>query len=182
MLLNQTALVVVDMENGFVNDRSRHIVAPLTQVVDRWQRAGGATIFSRFLNAPGSPYERLIGWSRLRTAPETDLIPELQPHLKNGVQLDKPFYTVFSDEGEQLVRQGGWTDLVFCGIATESCVLKSAVDAFERGYTPWVLVDACASHGGQEAHEAGLLVAGRFIGRQQLIHSADLFASLQRVA
>ena len=58
--------------------------------------------------------------------------------------------------------------LVLCGVATDGCVLKTAVDAFERGVEPIVVVDACASHGGTAAHEAGLLLLGRFIGKDQL--------------
>lgn len=34
---------------------------------------------------------------------------------------------------------------MFCGIATERDVLKSAADAFEHGYGPWIVTDACAS-------------------------------------
>jgi nicotinamidase-related amidase len=63
--------------------------------------------------------------------------------------------------------------LVLCGIATDGCVLKSAVDAFERGIEPVVVTDACASHAGREIHEAGLLLLARFIGPGQLKSAAD---------
>jgi len=63
--------------------------------------------------------------------------------------------------------------LVLCGIATDGCVLKTAVDAFERGIEPVVVVDACASHAGNAVHEAGLLLLGRFIGAGQLRSVAD---------
>jgi nicotinamidase-related amidase len=53
-------------------------------------------------------------------------------------------------------------------------VLKTAVDAFERDLTPWIVQDACASHAGPEPHNAGLLVARRFIGRSQIISAAGL--------
>jgi nicotinamidase-related amidase len=29
-----------------------------------------------------------------------------------------------------------------CSIDTDICVLKTAVDAFERNFTPWILKDA----------------------------------------
>lgn len=31
---------------------------------------------------------------------------------------------------------------VVCGIATDFCVLKTAIDTFERNLTPWVIEDA----------------------------------------
>ncbi|WP_254403348.1 isochorismatase family protein [Streptomyces anulatus] len=79
-----------------------------------------------------------------------------------------------------MVRGGGWTDLVFCGIATESCVLKSAADAFEHGHAPWIVTDACASDAGTDVHDAGLVVARRLIGTGQLVtteHVVDQLAA-----
>ena len=56
-----------------------------------------------------------------------------------------------------------------CGIATDNCVLKSAVDLFEAGLEPLVLAADCASHGGPECHAAGLLLLARFIGAERVI-------------
>lgn len=151
-------------------------------VLDAWRQVGGDVMFTRFHNAPGSPYERLIHWSRLQGPPETDITSELRPYLDGAVDvIDKPHYTLFTSEGIVAVAKGGWHDLVFCGVATDGCVLKSAVDAFELGYTPWVLTDACASHAGEEVHEAGLNLLGRFIGRGQLLDSTALLARLSQL-
>lgn len=175
MELSRSVLVVVDMQNGFVRPPSQHVVPVVVSLVGRWQAAGGATIFTRFINYPGSPYERLIGWSRVAEAPETDLVDDLLPYAARATAtIDKPGYTLFTDHGTQVIADGGWTNLLFCGLTTESCVCKSAVDAFERDLTPWVVTDACGSHGGAEPHRAGLLVLRRFIGQNQLITSADL--------
>lgn len=172
---DKTVLVVVDVQNGFVGSRSRHVVPVIVDLVRRWQARGGSTIFSRYLNYAGSPYERLIGWTRMRSAPETDLITELQPYAERAAAVvDKTIYSLFNDQGTDVLARGGWTDLLICGIATESCVCKTAVDAFERNLTPWVLTDACASHAGTVTHEAGLVVTSRFIGKRQLISTSDL--------
>jgi nicotinamidase-related amidase len=53
-------------------------------------------------------------------------------------------------------------------------VLKTAVDAFERDLTPWILKDACASHAGPKAHAAGLFITGRFIGTNQIIQTTSI--------
>src|SRR6185312_1162674 len=111
---------------------------------------------------------------QLQESPQTDIVPELKALAEHAIVLDKTIYSLFNAEGTRLVRSHGWTDLYICGIATESCVLKTAVDAFELDLTPWVLEDASASHAGQIAHEAGLLVTRRFIGEGQIIQSADM--------
>lgn len=177
-----TLLVVIDMQHGFLNERSRHVVPRVVSLLDAWRQVGGEVIFTRFHNAPGSPYERLIHWTRLQGPPDTDIVSELRPYAGGAADvIDKPHYTLFTSEGIEAVRKGGWHDLVFCGAATDGCVLKSAVDAFEQDYTPWVLTDACASHAGAQAHEAGLTLLRRFIGRDQLVDSAGLLARLDRV-
>ncbi len=131
-------------------------------------------MFTRYFNYVGSPYERLIGWTAMAHAPDTELVPELAPHVGQSPVVDKCIYSLFTQEGTQLVDEHGWTDLYICGIDTDSCVLKTAVDAFERDLTPWIVEDACASHAGSESHNAGLLVARRFIGRSQIISAAGL--------
>lgn len=173
--LSTSVLVVIDMQKGFVREKSAHVVPVVVDLVRRWQAAGGATVFTRFLNHPGSPYERLIGWTQLSSAPQVDLVDELQPYVAHAAAVvDKPGYTLFTSRGTEVVAAGGWRDLVICGLTTESCVCKTAVDAFEMDLTPWVVTDACGSHAGAEAHEAGLLVTRRFIGAGQLIKVADL--------
>ncbi|WP_244178790.1 isochorismatase family protein [Streptomyces rubellomurinus] len=105
----------------------------------------------------------------------TGITRDPSPHARKATAvLDKTIYSLFTDEGADLVRRHGGTDLYICGIATESCVLKTAVDAFERDLTPWLLEDAVASHAGQAAHDAGILVASRFIGPGQIIKTADI--------
>ena len=168
-------LVVVDVQNGFITEYSRPVVPIIVDLVHRWQAAHHDVIFTRYLNYPGSPFERLIGWTKMTDGPQTELVPELTPYV--GPQtpvIDKYIYTLFTPEGTRLVDERGWTDLYVCGIDTEICVLKTAVDAFEHDLTPWILEDASASHSGPKAHAAGLFIAGRFIGMNQIIQTASL--------
>lgn len=175
-------LVVVDVQNGFITEHSKPVVPVIVGLVHRWQAAHGDVMFSRYRNHAGSPFERLMGWTKMIDGPETDLIDELAPYV--GAQtpvLDKCIYSLFTPEGTHLINERGWTDLYLCGIDTDMCVLKTAVDAFERDLTPWVLEDACASHVGPEAHSTGLLIARRFIGANQIIRTTSLSESAQPV-
>jgi nicotinamidase-related amidase len=168
-------LVVVDVQNGFVTEHSRPVLPVIVDLVRRWQTARGDVVFSRYLNYADSPFERLIGWTKMTDGPETELVTELAPYIgPHTPVIDKYIYTLFTPEGTNLVDERGWTDLYVCGIDTEICVLKTAVDAFERDLTPWILKDACASHSGSETHAAGLLIAGKFIGTNQIIRTKSL--------
>ncbi|MFD4833653.1 isochorismatase family cysteine hydrolase [Streptomyces uncialis] len=179
MDIGTTVLVVIDMQNGFVNHHSRHAVPAVSGLVAQWSAAGRPVVFTRYFNYPDSPYERYFQWSRLQGPPETDIVPELADAAAHAhAVVDKTGYTLLTPEAAELIHRAGWTDLVFCGIATESCVLKSAADAFEHGYAPWIVTDACASDAGPAVHDAGLLVARRLIGTGQLVNTGHVMGRL----
>lgn len=183
MDIGRAALVVIDTQNGFVNHHSRHAVPAIADLVAQWSAAVRPVIFTRYFNYPDSPYERFFQWHRLQASPETDIVPELAEAASHAhAVVDKTGYTLLTPEAAEVIRQAGWTDLVFCGIATESCVLKSAADAFEHGYAPWIVTDACASDAGPEVHDAGLLVARRLIGPGQLVTSEVVMGQLTAYA
>lgn len=132
MSTERVALIVIDMQNGFVNDHSRSIIPRVVDLVERWQTAERPVVFTRYFNYPGSPFEKIINWTKLQGPPQTDIIPELTPYTGRALAiLNKEIYSYFTNEGAALAEKEGWTEMVFCGLATESCVLKSAVDAFE---------------------------------------------------
>lgn len=170
-------LVVVDVQNGFVNEHSRDVVPAVVRLVKAWQEAGCPVVFARFRNEAGSPYETITGWTRLRSDMERALVSELSPYTDAAAAIvEKTTSSFLTTEAEQLIRASGWTDLVFCGIDTDSCVYDSAVAAYQGGYRPWLVTDACASTGGAEYHDAALLLARRNIGAKQLVTTTDVLA------
>jgi nicotinamidase-related amidase len=183
MRSDHAALIVIDAQRGFINDHSRHVLPMISQLADRWAAAGGAVAFSRYHNYPGSPFETFLGWTDVRTSPDTDIADELADRARRAqAVIDKTGYTVFNAVGLKVMAEFGWNDLVFCGLDTDTCVLKSAVDAFELGHTPWLVTDACASHSGADQHQLGLTMAGRFIGSGQLTTTCRLLADLDHPA
>lgn len=168
-------LVVVDVQNGFVTEHSQHVVPVIEQLVQEWLDRGRDVVFTRYLNYDDSPFEKIMGWSKLKESPEIDIVDELQDLSRKATAvIDKKIYTLFNDEGTALADVRQWTDMFVCGIDTEVCVLKTAVDAFEHGIRSWVLTDASASHSGQAPHDAGVLVAQKMIGRRQTITTATI--------
>jgi nicotinamidase-related amidase len=175
-------LIVIDVQNGFVTCHSSAVVPVIAGLVRAWQDGGGTVIFTRYFNYPGSPYERLIGWRALQEAPETDLADEIAPLAAGSLVADKTAYTALTPEVRGLLKSEGYTDLLLCGIATDGCVLKTALDAFEGGYVPWVLADACASNASSappaQVHSSALALLSRLIGPGQLIRAEQALALL----
>lgn len=167
-------LLVIDMQNGFVNHNSDHVIANVVRLLETFQSSSLPVAFTRFRNYDNSPWVRWIKWTRFITGPEIELIASLQP--PQGPVFDKTTYTSLTPELLAFTEKSGVDTFVLCGIATDGCVLKTAVDVFERGLQPVVLADACASHAGTAVHDAGLLLIRRFIGTSQ-VRTVDDFLS-----
>lgn len=171
-------LLVIDVQNGSVNPHSKHIVEPLCTFVEKWLAQGNQAIFTRFINDPDSQWEKLMHWSRVRIEPEISLVPRLAEMAistnKQVTIVDKHSYSSLTPEVKSIITRSASSRILLCGIATDACVLKTAVDLFEARRTPLVLVDLCASEAGAIAHRAGLIVIERLIGAEQMIVSGTI--------
>lgn len=157
-------LIVIDVQRGFVNDATRHVPARVTALQHRY----GRVIATRFVNPPGSQHRRLIGWQRFAPGSgDTALAFEPAAHVRIT---DKTTYSCLTGDCRALLA--GCDEVHLCGIATDNCVLASAIALFEAGLRPVVLEDACASHAGADYHAWGLRILRRLIGAAQ-VRSAD---------
>ena len=155
-------LIVIDVQNGFVNGHTRHVVP----VVERLQHGYERIHATRFVNPPESPYRRFLDWRRFGEG-SADAELAFRP-AAHAVIVEKHVYSCVTEELLDELRQAGMNEVSLCGIDTDACVLMTAVDLFQNGFRPVVLADACASHAGPDYHEAGLRLLERLIGRRQI--------------
>lgn len=160
-----TALLIVDVQKGFINDWTRHVPGRVEALQARYERV----FVTRFFNPEGSFYRTLIGWHRF--APGSDDVALAFSPRADAPILDKDTYTCVGPGFLARLREAAIDTVHLCGIATDNCVLKCAVDLFENGVRPVVLAYACASHGGPDCHAAALLILKRFIGRASVIET-----------
>lgn len=168
-------LIIVDLQRGFVTPQTRHAVPAIRSLGRAWP-ASAPVVMSRFHNRPGGSFESLLHWFKLRDEPDTLLVPELDEVAGRDATMvvDKQGYTAFTDEVRKLAADHEVSDVVVCGLDTDTCVLKTAVDVFEAGLRPWLAHDCCASNGGRREHDRGVHLARRFIGTQQVLESAEI--------
>jgi nicotinamidase-related amidase len=159
-------LLIVDVQNGFVNSYTEAIPGRIRTLVERGRF--DPVLFTCFVNTPESPYRRILDWHECAEAPDTDIAPELADLVRPGCAYTKPGFTGIPDDLAKRLRDEAPEEVVVVGIDTDMCVLKVAMDVFDLGITPVVLVDCCASTGGLQAHLAGLATLARNIGANQL--------------
>ena len=158
-----TALLIVDVQEGFVNDSTRHVVPAVEKLQYRYEHIYA----TRFINGADSPHRNFIDWHRFgEYSPEIELAFVPSP---KAVILDKTAYTCVTPAFMDDLRERGVVEVHICGIDTDVCVLKCAVDLFENGIRPVVLSQASASHAGDDYHQSALHILPRLIGARQVL-------------
>jgi len=153
---DSTALVVVDMQNGFCHPDgslyappSEEAIDPCLELVERAHTAGVQVVYTRDVHPPeqfedAHYYDEFARWGEhvLEGSWEAELVEELAVHGEDHV-VEKHTYDAF--QGTEL---DGWLsarnvrDLVFCGTLANVCVLHTAGSAGLRDYRPILLKDA----------------------------------------
>jgi nicotinamidase-related amidase len=151
-----TALVVVDMQNGFCHPDgslyappSEAAIEPCVDLVERARAAGAAVVFTRDVHPPeqfedAHYYDEFERWGEhvVEGSWEAELVAELDP-AEDDLVVVKHTYDAF--HGTQLdgwLSAHGIDDLVFCGTLANVCVLHTAASAGLRDYRPVIVEDA----------------------------------------
>lgn len=150
------------MQKGFLRESFADLPARIEKVFPFYAHS----VVTQFVNDEGSAYRRWIGWDRMGPdSPEIALA--LTPPAGAWVLRKKTYSCVDASFLAWLAaRQIHGVHL--CGISTDMCVTKCAVDLFEKEIEPVVWADLCASTAGEEGHERGLATLRRYIGVGQV--------------
>ena len=183
---DETALVVVDMQNGFCHAdgsvdaiglpaaRLQPAVEPCARLVNAARAAGVPVIFTRYV-------------FRKDYADGGVMVDELIPDLKNGrclmagtwdievvdelgqsdsdyvIDKNRPS-SFYATDLETLLHGLGIRDLVVCGVTTNCCVETTVRDASQRDYHVFVAQDAVAEYE-DDRHAAALKSMGMLFAR-----------------
>ncbi len=161
---DSTAVVVVDMQNGFCHPDgslyapgSEAVIEPIGELVDRAQEAGIRVVFTRDVHPPEQfddayYYDEFDRWGEhvLEGSWEAEVVAELPVEEATHV-VEKHTYDAFQKtEFEGWLNARGIKDLVFTGTLANVCVLHTAGSAGLRDFRP-ILVEDCIG-GIEEAH------------------------------
>ncbi|PAB60698.1 isochorismatase family cysteine hydrolase [Anaeromicrobium sediminis] len=174
MNLQHSALIIIDVQKGFINENTKHIPGKITDLIEKVKFEH--IIQTRFINKPDSPYVNILNWTGLLTREEISFPNGLK--LNNSLIIDKYYYSACTKEFLDYIAKKKIKQFFLVGINTDICVLKTAVDLFELNYRSYVLTEYCGSTSGQKSHEAGLFILRRFIGDKQIITNSEKYFNI----
>jgi nicotinamidase-related amidase len=159
---SRRALVVVDVQRGFVTPETEPTVTRLSAFLRSERSRYAVVIATRFANRPGSLYESERDWSGMMSGAEIELVPGLAEIA--DVVLIKHGLAPAREDLTFLLGAHGVQRADLCGFDTDQCVLATALLLWDAGIAPRVLAELCASSGGSDMHRAGLAITRRAIG------------------
>lgn len=177
-----TALLVVDMQNDFLEDHGflgklgldvatgRALLPRVNAFVEECRRVGTPVVFLQEVFTEWASQPNLLsqwgGWDRViaegtwGAAFSDDLI---EPRRDESVVV-KHNYDGFSGTPLHLILNSlGVRTLLFCGVSTNICVETTARHGYIDGYYIVTLADLCAASSPSE-HEAALHNLGTYFG------------------
>ena len=153
---DSTALVVVDMQNGFCHPDgslyapgSEEAVAPVGDAVETAREAGVDVVWTRDVHPPDQfedahYYDEFDRWGEhvLEGSWEAEIVEELHHHDDDLVVVKHTYDAFYRTQLEGWLESHGIDDLVICGTLANVCVLHTASSAGLRDFRPVLLEDA----------------------------------------
>jgi len=150
----ETAVLVVDMQKDFcyedgalfVGDAVRRIIPNIRALLEDAQREGLQLIFTQDWHSPEDDEFAVWGRHCVEYTRGAELIDELAEVEERAFVVRKQKYTAFFEtELEAHLRERGIRKLIIVGVATNICVLHTAIDASLRGFEIIVPEDCVAA-------------------------------------
>lgn len=172
------ALVIIDMQQIFRDTSSQWCVPEYDSAAEKINRLvegfDGKVIWTRFVRDPeelGSWKGYYSRWDECRDEPDSpvwDITMEVRPEDE---VLSLP---TFSKWGEELNAISDAADeLVICGVATDCCVLSTALGAVDAGKSVVIVEDACAG-ATLQAHDQAIALLQMLEPMTSIKQTADL--------
>ncbi|WP_414664815.1 cysteine hydrolase family protein [Horticoccus sp. 23ND18S-11] len=153
-------LLVIDVQAGFINDGTRHVVPRIESLLR--EHASVPVAFTRFVNSRDSSFVRFQQWKKMLGRKSIAIVPELR--RRAVCVFDKCNYSGTTPEFMAHLRQHGIRTVYLCGLDTDGCVLATAFALFDHGIRPVILLPYCASSSAKDHHRHACAVMKRSFG------------------
>lgn len=162
----KTALIIIDMQKGFINENTKHLIPKIVNFVK--EKDFDLVIGTRYINTCYTACHIYEGWNDCWEGSESaELVPEIESLC--DVVVDKHEFSCWNSLLKSVLKRYGIEKLVFCGVNTSCCVLASVFDAYDELWDVTVVESLCGSTSGSSSHEAGIQILRECITQSRVI-------------
>lgn len=178
--IDNPALIIIDMQEIFKNQDSQWYCPEYNQAEDNVQklikRYPKQVVWTRFVRDPkevGSWQDYYRYWDECRLS-ETDQFWDITLSTQDHDQiLTLPTFSKWGDELKGMTEDN--SVLIICGVATDCCVISTALGAVDAGKSVIVPRDACAG-ATLEIHTKALDVMSMLSPMLEVVTTEDLLS------
>ena len=133
-------LMIVDLQNGFmVKDCYVGLIEKIEELLKKCKY--DKVIFTKFVNKNDSMYERYLNWSKLKLKNEQEIAIPLP---KNSEVREKTGYGLNAEDITR-IKAMGVNKVDICGLQTDACIYAIALQLFDNGIFPNILINCTAT-------------------------------------
>lgn len=148
----ETAVVVVDMQNDFVDPKgalfvpaSRKTIEPIRKLVERARAAGAPIVFTRDWHLRDDPEFQIWGRHAVSGTWGAEIVEDLKPR-EGDIIIDKLRYDAFFGTSlDHILRLRHIRNLVITGTVANICVLHTAASGALNLYKIYVPLDSISA-------------------------------------
>ena len=108
-----------------------------------------------------------MNWTKFQSVEDQKLFSELQ--APNNIEYEHKTYTILNDNLKEFMDTYKITKVFLCGIYTDVCIIKTAMDLFDNNTETFVVQDACNSLHGKKNHDSAIDSLKHILGRKQIL-------------
>ncbi len=153
------ALIVVDVQPSFLNERNEYIVDNILKLLSQIQY--DSIVVATFHAEKGSLWEVQQKWT-CPAGDQTKTVEKLSEKLKalSPIEVVKETKSVFkgNKDVENLLKEKGTEEIHVVGLDTNDCVLATAYESFDRGFVTYVIEECCQSSSSDLLHQQALKI------------------------
>ncbi len=161
---NECALLIIDMQDYFIDEKSHAYVPSAEAIVPRIKKLQDVflehnriVVQTKHINRHEDAGMMNQWWSELVT--QENPLSNIDERLADNstIPLRKPQYDAFLNTNLELtLKEYGITQVVICGLMTHLCCESSARSAFMRGFEVLFTIDGTATYR-EDFHRAAIL-------------------------
>ncbi len=157
-------LLIIDLQKDFINKNTENLPHDIEKLIGN--KLFKYVCFTKFINNENSQFHTILNYNGCMQEHGKSIVID----TKDYKIFEKSIYTAFNNELVNYIKEKNIDTIYLCGIDTEACVFKTALDLFENNYNVKVIKEYCMSHNGQEVHNNALMILEKLIGKQNIIN------------
>jgi nicotinamidase-related amidase len=163
-------LVVMNLQNGLINTPEKTALSQKIIELTR-KHVFDRVVCVKFVNRDDGVFPKYHRYYDMHKGKEVEIVDDLNVDLV----INRSIYSCVSEDFiEKVVKINDGDNLVelfLCGIGTDTSIMKSALDLFERDINPLVLVDYCIPNDNSAITQLkGIKIMTQMIGEKCIVH------------